>query len=313
MKRIPIILDGDPGHDDAICWTLASAFDEFDILAVTTVAGNQTIEKTTYNARCIMTLTGIDAPIAMGARHPLISEPIIAPNFHGVSGLDGPKMPEPVMEVSKLSAVELMAKVIQESDEVVTIVSTGPQTNVAQLLLTHPELKDKIRISMMGGGIARGNWNPAAEFNILVDPEAMKIELDSHVCMMMTPLDVTELAIVKPSEFDRIKQLNNKVADTVVGWLEFFYQYPMQLGYDGAPLHDPCALLALIHPEIFKIEHMYVDVELNGEYTRGATVGDIYHSTGHEPNVDVLMKIDRELFLDTLIEGLSKFSGGKHE
>ena len=103
MKRIPIILDGDPGHDDAICWTLASAFDEFDILAVTTVAGNQTIEKTTYNARCIMTLTGIDAPIAMGAKHPLISEPIIAPNFHGVSGLDGPKMPEPVMEVSELS------------------------------------------------------------------------------------------------------------------------------------------------------------------------------------------------------------------
>ncbi len=312
MKKIPIILDGDPGHDDAICWTLAKAFDIFDIKAVTTVAGNQTIEKTTYNAARIMTLLGIDAPLAKGAERPLMSEPIIAPNFHGVSGLDGPELCEPTVEVSDCSAVELMAKVVAESDEVVTIVSTGPQTNVAMFLLGYPELKKKVRISLMGGGIARGNWTPAAEFNVLVDPEAFSIVLKSGVPITMAPLDVTELAIVKPSEFGLLKEVGNEVADIVVGWLEFFVKYPMQLGYEGAPLHDPCALLALVHPEIFKIEEMFVDVELCGEYTRGATVGDVYHSTGKASNVSVLMGIDRELFVQTLVEALKKF-GGRHE
>ena len=161
FKKLPVLLDGDPGHDDAIAWMLAKASPLLDIRGITSVAGNQTIEKTTYNARRVAALLGIDAPIAMGRPGPLLSDPITAGNIHGQTGLDGPRLPEPAGELSPLGAVELMAKVLRESEEPVTIVSTGPQTNVAALLLAHPELKEKIaRISLMGGGIATGNWTP---------------------------------------------------------------------------------------------------------------------------------------------------------
>ena len=173
MDKIPVILDGDPGHDDAIAWVFAKASPKFDIKAVTSVAGNQTIEKTTINARRICALLGIDAPIARGAVKPVTTDPVTAGNWHGDSGLDGPAMPEPDQELSELPAVDLMAKVIRESETPVTIIATGPQTNVAQLLIAHPEVKEKIgKISIMGGGVTHGNWSPAAEFNIFEDPEA---------------------------------------------------------------------------------------------------------------------------------------------
>lgn len=164
LKKIPVILDGDPGHDDAIGWTLAQGSGRFDILAVTSCSGNVGIEKTTYNALRVCTLLGIDAPIAEGCPHPLTNDVMNAPSVHGESGLDGPALPEPSMQVSSLGAVELMAKVLRESPEPVTIIPTGPETNVAALLLAHPELKPKIKqISLMGGGIAYGNWTPAAD------------------------------------------------------------------------------------------------------------------------------------------------------
>ena len=180
IKKIPVILDGDPGHDDAIAWVLAKSSPLLDIRACTSVCGNQTIEKTTYNALRICTLIGNHAPFGVGRPRPLVAEPIVVPTVHGKSGLDGPVLPEPDFEPCGLDAPALMEKVIEESDEPVTIVPTGPLTNVAALLLTRPDLKDKIaRISLMGGGIAYGNWTPAAEFNILVDPEAAKIVFES--------------------------------------------------------------------------------------------------------------------------------------
>lgn len=178
-SKIPIILDGDPGHDDAIAWMLAKASDKLEILACTSVSGNQSIEKTSINARRVMTLLGIDAPFAMGREEPLHGEPIHAGNIHGETGLDGPALPAPEIEAEPLSAVELMAKTISASSEPVTIVATGPLTNVGALLILHPELKPKIaHISIMGGGLAHGNWTPAAEFNILVDPEAADVVLN---------------------------------------------------------------------------------------------------------------------------------------
>ena len=198
-KKIPVILDGDPGHDDAIAWVLARASRELGILAVTSCCGNQTIEKTTYNALRVCTLIGLHAPVGKGCPHPLLNDVMNAPSVHGESGLDGPALPEPAFEASALSAPELMAKVLRESPEPVTIVATGPQTNVAALLLAHPELKCKIaRISLMGGGIATGNWTPAAEFNILVDPEAARIVFTSGVPITMAGLDVTEKALILP-------------------------------------------------------------------------------------------------------------------
>lgn len=310
IKKIPLILDGDPGHDDAIAWMLAKASPELDIRAVTSCAGNQTIEKTTYNAQRVCTLLGIDAPIAMGRPRPLLSDPITAGNIHGQTGLDGPALPAPSMELSPLGAVELMAEVLRSSETPVTIVSTGPQTNVAALLMAHPELKEKIgRISLMGGGIAYGNWTPAAEFNILVDPEAAQVVFSSGIPVQMAGLDVTEKALIFPEDFERIRAVGNQVAKVVADWLEFFYRFHRSIGYAGAPVHDPCAVASLLHPELFTIQEMYVEVETAGEYCRGATVGDIKGRLGRTPNTRCLMDVDRQGFADLLVEAVRAYDG----
>jgi len=309
-KKIPVILDGDPGHDDAIGWMLAKASPELDILAVTSVAGNQTIEKTTYNARRVCTLLGIEAPVAQGRPGPLLSAPITAGNIHGQTGLDGPKLPEPERPLSPLGAVELMAETIRKSPDPVTIIATGPETNVAALLLAHPELKPKIaRISEMGGGIAYGNWTPAAEFNILVDPEAADIVFSSGIPVQMAGLDVTERALVFPEDFKRIRAVGNPVALVVADWLEFFYQFHRSIGYAGAPVHDPVAVASLLHPELFTIREMYVAIETQGEYCRGTTVGDVNGSTGRAPNVRCVLDVNREGFVDLLVDAVRAYDG----
>lgn len=308
-KKIPVILDGDPGHDDAIAWTVARASGRFDILAVTTAAGNSTIEKTTYNALRICTLTGIHAPLASGCPRPLLEKPMNAPSVHGESGLDGPALPEPSFAAEDIPAAELMARVIKNSDEPVTIVSTGPLTNTAAFLLSYPELKDKIaRISMMGGGLAFGNWTPAAEFNILVDPEAAEVVFSSGVPILMAGLDVTEKALILPEDFERIRAFGNPVSDVVSRWLEFFYKFHCSIGYSGAPMHDPCAVMALLHPEIFTMQDYYVAIETGGEYCRGATVADIYGVTGRQPNACCITGVDRDAFADLLV-GYMRFFG----
>ena len=308
FKKIPVILDGDPGHDDAIAWVVANASPLLDIRAVTTVCGNQTLEKTTYNARRICTLIGLDAPIAMGRPRPLFTDPMVAPNVHGQTGLDGPVLPEPKMEVEKVSAVELMARILRESDEKITLIPTGPLTTIASLLLTHPELKDKIaHIYMMGGGIAYGNWTPAAEFNILVDPEAADIVFNSGLPITMAGLDVTEKALVFPEDFARVKAVGGKVAEVVAEWLEFFYIFHKNKGYTGAPVHDAVAVAALIKPEIMQFRDMHVDIETYGEFCKGTTVGDIMGVTGREPNARVILGIDREAFVELIIDSVRTY------
>lgn len=303
MYKVPMILDGDPGHDDAIAWVCANALDCFDILGITTVAGNQTIEKTTMNARRIAKLLQMDVPIAMGESRPILSEPIIAPNFHGVSGLDGIDLPEPSTELDSRSSIALLHDLLMESDEKVILVATGPLTNIGKLLLVHPECKEKIRmISIMGGGIYKGNWTPAAEFNILVDPEAADVVFKSGVPIQMCGLDVTEDAQVTKEDITKFFEINNDVAFTMGKWLEFFIQFPLTLGYDGAPLHDPCAVLSLAYPSMFEMEEMYVEVELNGKYTRGATVGDARLAHHDHANATVVTGIDREAFVEKLLE-----------
>ena len=296
LKKIPVILDGDPGHDDAIGWTLAQGSGRFEILAVTSCSGNVGIEKTTYNTLRVCTLLGIDAPNAEGCPHPSAM---------------GAALPEPAMEVCGLTAVELMAKVLRESPEPVTIIPTGPETNVAALLLAHPELKPKIKqISLMGGGIAYGNWTPAAEFNILVDPEAAKIVFESGVPIIMAGLDVTEKALIMPEDFERIRALGNPVSDIVAKWLEFFYIFHKSIGYEGAPMHDPCAVMALIHPEVFTMKPMHVEIETQGEYCRGCTVGDQLGLSGKAPNAQVILDVDRKAFADRLVESMKFYGEG---
>lgn len=312
MKRIPIILDGDPGHDDAIAWVLAKGSPMLDIRGVTSVCGNQTIEKTTYNAQRICTLIDLHVPTALGRLRPLISDPIIAPTVHGESGLDGPALPEPDFELEDMDAVSLMAKLIQESGEPITLVPTGPLTNVAALLMAYPELKEKIaRISLMGGGVQYGNWTPAAEFNILVDPEAAAVVFESGIPIIMAGLDVTEKAMIFPEDFERIRALGNRVAVIVADWLEFFYQFHRSLGYEGAPVHDAVAVAALLRPEIMESQDLYVQVETAGDFCKGATVADFNGALGKAPNAKVLMGIDRQAFVDLLVEAIATYGEGK--
>ena len=306
-KKIPVILDGDPGHDDAIAWVLANASPMLDIKAVTSVCGNQTIEKTTYNAGRIMTLVGLHVPLAMGRTKPLVADAIIAPTVHGNSGLDGPALPEPADKPVEIDAATLMAQILEASEEPVVLIPTGPLTNVATLLLLYPHLKSKIRhIYLMGGGIDFGNWTPAAEFNILVDPEAADVVFRSGVPITMAGLDVTEKALVFPEDFERIRALNNPVARVVAEWLDFFYGFHRSIGYPGAPVHDAVAVAALLAPQIMTMQEMYVEIELVGDYCRGTTVGDKLGVLGKPSNARVILGIDREAFVDLLAEAAAR-------
>ncbi|MDN6832224.1 MAG: pyrimidine-specific ribonucleoside hydrolase RihA [Enterobacterales bacterium] len=303
---LPIILDCDPGHDDAIALILALASPELELKAVTTSAGNQTPEKTLRNALRILTLLQRnDIPVAGGAVKPLMRELIIADNVHGESGLDGPELPEPNFAPQQCNAVELIAKTLRESKEPMTIVATGPLTNIALLLTSHAELQPKIaRIVIMGGAAGLGNWTPAAEFNIYVDPEAAEIVFQSGLPIVMAGLDVTHRAQIMSEDIERFRQLDNPVAAVVADLLDFFMEYHKQekWGFQGAPLHDPCTIAWLIKPSMFTCVERWVGVETQGKYTQGMTVVDYYGLTNNAPNTTVMMDIDRQAFVDLLVE-----------
>lgn len=308
----PIIFDCDPGHDDAIALVLALASPELNLKAVTSSAGNQTSDKTLRNVLRMLTLLNrTDIPVAGGAVKPLMRDLIIADNVHGESGLDGPALPEPGFAPQNCTAVELMAKVLRESDKPVTIVATGPQTNVALLLNSHPELHSSIaRIVIMGGAMALGNWTPAAEFNIFVDPEAAEIVFRSGIPVVMAGLDVTHRAQIMAGDIERFRATGNHVATTVAELLDFFMEYHKteKWGFQGAPLHDPCTIAWLLKPEIFTTVDRWVGVETQGKYTQGMTVVDYYFLTGNKPNATVMVDIDRQAFVDLLAERLKYYS-----
>ncbi|WP_422732056.1 pyrimidine-specific ribonucleoside hydrolase RihA [Leclercia pneumoniae] len=305
----PIILDCDPGHDDAIALVLALASPELDVKAVTSSAGNQTPDKTLRNVlRMLTLLQRTDIPVAGGAQKPLMRELIIADNVHGESGLDGPALPEPSFAPQNCTAVELMAKVLRESSEPVTLVATGPQTNVALLLNSHPELHDRIaKIVIMGGAMTLGNWTPSAEFNIFVDPEAAEIVFQSGIPVVMAGLDVTHRAQIMAADIERFRSIGNPVATTVAELLDFFMEYHKteKWGFNGAPLHDPCTIAWLLKPEIFTTVTRWVGIETQGKYMQGMTVVDYYFLSGNAPNTEVMLDIDRQAFVDLLAERLA--------
>lgn len=308
---LPVILDCDPGHDDAIALILALASPELKVLAVTTSAGNQTQEKTLNNALRILTLLGRDdIPVAAGAPKPLARELIIADNVHGESGLDGPTLPDPAFAPQAMTGLELMVKCLRESPEPVTLVPTGPLTNIALLLAAHPELKPNIaRIVLMGGAAGAGNWTPAAEFNIYVDPEAADMVFKSGIPITMCGLDVTHEAQVMDEDIARVRTITNPVAQCVAGLLDFFmiYHRDPKWGFAGAPLHDPCTIAWLLAPALFHGVECRVDIETRGLHTTGMTVVDRYQLTGKPANALVLLGLDRPGFIDLLVERLRFF------
>jgi pyrimidine-specific ribonucleoside hydrolase len=301
-------MDCDPGHDDAIALVLAHASPEIEILAVTTSAGNQTIEKTTLNARKILSFLGSSVPVARGASRPLFRDLIIAPQVHGESGLDGPSLPEPKLPESPLSAVELAAKTIRESARPVTLVPTGALTNVAALFMACPDVKSNIaRISLMGGSAIGGNWTPAAEFNILVDPEAAHIVFNAGIPVTMSGLDVTHKALVTRADTERFRSIGRRCSTMVAELMDFFVKFhESTFDFAGSPLHDPCAVAVLVDPSIFMTRKAHIDVERRGSKTVGATVVDFSGSTRGPMNVDVVMDLDRKRFIELLEAALRR-------
>lgn len=309
MRKIPVIMDCDPGHDDAIAMILACASDKLDVRAITTVGGNQTVAKTTNNALRMLTFMNKQIPVAKGADRPMRRELEIAPEVHGDSGLDGPVIPEATQKALDINAYELMAKVVEESEEKVTLVPTGPLTNIAIFLSAYPHLKSKIeRISLMGGSAIGGNWTAAAEFNILVDPEAADIVFRSGIPITMSGLDVTHKAQVYPEDIEKIRSQGGKVAILVAELLEYFIKFHKEIcGWDFAPLHDPCAIAWLINPDMFKSKKLNVQIDIDGEHTTGCTVTDFLNRFELEPNTDVLLDVDRHQFIDMIVEAVNKY------
>lgn len=307
-----IILDCDPGHDDALAMTMAVASLKIDLLAVTTSAGNQTPDKTLNNAMRMLTLLHReDIPVAQGNRAPLVKPLETAPEVHGKTGLDGADLPDPDFAVQDIPAIELIAKTLRASTGPVTLVVTGPMTNAALFLRVYPDLaREKIdQIVFMGGAMGLGNWRPSVEFNIFVDPEAAKIVLNFGIPLVMAPLNVTHQAQIMKDEIAAIKEIDNPVGQAFYGLLSFFEQYHEnpKWGFKGVPLHDPCTIAWLIDRTMFETDQMNVDVETQGDLTRGETVCDYYQLTGKPVNTEVMLGIDRSRFIKLVMDSLKSF------
>jgi pyrimidine-specific ribonucleoside hydrolase len=306
-----VILDCDPGHDDALMLMLAFGSGRFDVQAVTCSAGNQTQEKTLKNALNVLSLIGADVPVYKGCEKPLFRDLVIADYVHGETGLDGPHFPpDPGIKAQAMSAVQGIAHILEKSTEKTTLVPTGPLTNIATFLLAYPHLKHKIeRISLMGGGIFRGNITPLAEFNIFVDPEAAAVVFESGVPITMCGLDVTHQALIFEEDIQRIRAIGNKTAKVAAEIMDFFSIYYREACPElngGAALHDPCALACLIEPEMFDMRPCYVTVETKGEYTAGATVVDFYNALKKTPNANVVYNINRKAYIDLMCSAIER-------
>ncbi|WP_392894783.1 nucleoside hydrolase [Streptomyces sp. LN699] len=311
---VPIVIDCDPGHDDALAIMLAAGDPAIDLLAVTTVAGNQTLDKTTLNALRVCTVAGITGvPVAAGCAHPLVEPLEVAEDVHGVSGIDGPRFPVPTVETVPEHAVELLRRVLTEHPEPVTLVPTAPLTNIALLLTRHPEVAGRIKeIVLMGGSTERGNRTPAAEFNIHVDPEAADIVFRSGVPVTMCGLNVTHQALATPAVLARFEALDSELGWICVELLRYFVgTYRRLFGFSAPPVHDPVAVARVIDPRIVDCVDAHVAVELHGRHTRGATVVDLHGRLGRPANARVAVGLRTDLFWDRMVAAVAALGAAR--
>jgi inosine-uridine nucleoside N-ribohydrolase len=292
----PIVLDCDPGHDDAIALLLALASPELELRGVTTTYGNQTLEKTTENALRLLELVGReDVPVAEGADRPLERELVVAAHVHGQSGLDGPALPPARTAPVSDDAVAFIAERTP-----LTLVAVGPLTNVARYLDAHGA-EGIERVVLMGGAIAEGNFTPAAEFNIWCDPEAAARVFASGLDVTMCGLDVTHKALLGPAVEERLRAAG-RIGTFVAELNIFFTRYHRETyGWDGAPIHDAVAVAHVIRPELLETRHRNVEVELESELTRGRTVVDLWRRTERPPNAHVGVDLDVDGFFELLV------------
>ena len=306
-----IIIDTDPGQDDAVAILLALASPELDVLGITAVAGNVPLELTQTNARKICELAGrTDMRVYAGAVRPLARTLVTAEHVHGRTGLDGPDLPEPTMPLQTKYAVDFIVETIMaEPAGAVTLCVLGPLTNVALAMIREPAIVPKIQeIVLMGGGyFEQGNVTPSAEFNIYVDPQAADLVFHSGVPIVMMPLDVTHKALTTRVRVEAFRSMGTRVGIATAQLLDFFERYDEQkYGTDGGPLHDPCVIAYLLNPELFAGRRCNVSIETASELTMGATVVDWWNTTEKPRNALVMRDVDADGFFALLTERLAR-------
>ena len=315
MKKIPVIIDTDPGLDDAMALLMALASNQLDIRGITTIAGNGLVEQHSNNALSILEYVGATIPVYSGANQPILQPRSGAAKIHGESTLGGVNLPKTKnLKVAKLTAVEFMVKELLGSEKKIRLIALGPLTNLAILLASAPEVKGHIEeIIIMGGAAVGGNRTPVAEFNIWQDPEAAHIVFASGVPIIMCGLDVTRKATLRKEDLDRIDSVGGKA-----GWLysELLKELAIRQK-DGVVVHDAVAMARALKPDLFSGSTHYVAIDLTGKHTRGCTVTDLSNLMGKKANVEVIFDLDSKAFVDLLVESCQvlnqKMGGNKNE
>lgn len=307
-----IILDCDPGHDDAVAILLAHGSPELELLAITTVAGNQTLEKVTRNALAVATVAGITGvPIAAGADRPLVRAVEVAEGIHGESGMDGPALPEPTVALDPRHAVDLIIELVMSHEPgEITLVPTGGLTNIALAMRREPRIVDRVReVVLMGGGMHVGNWSAVAEFNIVIDPEAADIVFSAPWKVTMVGLNVTHQALATDEVAARIAAIGSPQAAFVGELFGFFREaYRREQGFEYPPVHDSCAVALVIDPTIFTIRRAPIAVELTGTHTLGMTVVDLRRPAPDDCTTAVATGIDAARFWDLVVDAVQRIS-----
>jgi purine nucleosidase len=312
MNPYSIILDCDPGQDDAVALLLALASpEELEILGITTVAGNVPLEKTQRNARLMCDLAGRRAvPVFAGCPRPMVRRLVTAEYVHGNEGIDGAEIREPETPLQAGHAVDFLVETLRSAaPDSVTLVPTGPLTNVATALVKAPDVATSIReIVLMGGAMREGgNTTPSAEFNIYVDPHAAKVVFECGRPLVVMGLDVTHQVLATPLRTERIERLGTRAARSVAGMLRYFNRFDVEkYGIEGGPLHDPCTVAYLLKPDRFGGKRVRIDIETGSELTMGATAVDFWGVTGKEPNALWVHQVDADGFFDLLTERLAR-------
>ncbi|RKS85787.1 purine nucleosidase [Orbus hercynius] len=305
-----IILDCDPGHDDAIALLLAHGNPHIELLAVTTVVGNQTLEKVTRNALAVARIANItNVPFAAGCPRPLVRAVEVAPDIHGESGLDGPILPEPTIKLDPRHAVDLIIETIMSHPpKTITIVPTAGLTNIALAARKEPKIVERVKeVVLMGGGYHVGNWSAVAEFNIKIDPEAAHIVVNEAWPVTMVGLDLTHQALATPEVIEKIAAINTAPAKFVLELLEFFGKmYKKAQGFTYPPVHDPCAVAYVINPDLITTKRVPIDIELTGTLTLGMTVADFRFPADETCHTQVATKLDHAGFWDLIVDALQR-------
>ncbi|WP_157153724.1 nucleoside hydrolase [Brachyspira murdochii] len=306
-----IILDCDPGHDDAVAILMAGIHPSIELLGITTVAGNQTLNKTTINALNVCQYLNIDVPVCSGMSLPMVRNvQTIADDIHGESGLDGPVFDKLTKELDKRHAVNFIIETLKNSNEKITLVITGPMTNVAMAFRMDPSIIEKVkRIIFMGGSYQLGNVTPAAEFNIFADAEAAYVVFNSGVPLVMMGLDLTRQALCYPSIVERMGKIGGNASKLFVDLMGFFCKTQKQVfGWEGGPLHDPTCISYLIDESCIETKDMYSEVEIRSEKCYGRTLCDYFGVTKNKPNSKVSIKLDIEKFWNIVEECIKLYN-----